>query len=386
MSGWRAVAEKLLGRRASEPASSYEIDCACGRKVGGTRGSTEHVAYCVACGTALFVLPQSVYPRPRANPAEPAASPKTDRARRKPVVISEPPVAERPPEAPPPSQRESGTARNGLRTGRELPAPPEQASPQPRSLAGPRPRRRIVTPVRLVLAGVAAVISLTVWWSLRVAAHSQAERTIVTASRLAQQALEENDLAQAARHFQEVRQALDVLGRTDSRAREMRQTADEITASAELARSSLFDILHEAAATTTRSGKAMWDDTFRSSYRDEWVLIDAHVTRTAEPASGRKFSIEFPLADGADRAVVVGDLACFERIVQGGSSQRVIFAAQLEDVVRDAGGEKSWQFVLRPATAFLWAAPDNLERIGVDVDDDTRRLLADQSGLLGVYQ
>jgi hypothetical protein len=204
----------------------------------------------------------------------------------------------------------------------------------------------------------------------------------------AQRALDENDLVEAARRFQDVRAALDLLGRSDSHARALRQTAKEITASAELARSSLFEILHEAVATTARSGETMWSDTFRSSYRDEWVLIDAQVIRSADSSTGQRFEIDFPLSTGAERVLIVGDLACFEQAVPGGSPRRVIFAAQLDEFSHQANqDEAAWRIVLRPATAFLWSAPENLERLGFDVvDDDTKRVLAEQSSLLERYQ
>ncbi len=383
MSGWLAVAEKLFGRPAGELPMSYTIECACGRQMSGTRGAAEQVTFCAACGTALFILPQSVYPRPRGMPVESAApsQPASQPQRRR---------AANPVGAP----RE--TAPKARQPPEEIPAQPHRDEPAaPRAdpvlertpkINAARLRRKLFGPVRLVLMGVAVVTGLTVWWSIRVSARNEAERILVSAVKLAQQALDENDLGEAARRFQDVRQALDTLGRTDSRARELRQATAEITASADLARSSLYDILHEAVATTARSGSTMWEDTFRSSYRDEWVLIDAHVTRTADASYGQKFEIEYPLSTATERVQIVGDLACFERAVQGGSARRVIFAAQLDDFSHVAQGEAAWQVVLRPATAFLWSAPEHLQRLGIEIDEETKQVLAEQSSLLGGYQ
>lgn len=382
MSGWLAVAEKLFGRPAGELPSAYQIECACGRKVSGARGDRVHISYCAACGTALVVLPKSVYPRPRglsveaAVPAQPASrSPRRRTAKRAqdhaPGRSKSEPAAEQAPRPPvrddPPSTR------------RDLP----NRIPQ---IDAPRLRRKILSPVRVVLLGVALVSGLTVWWSARVRERNDAERTLSAAVRQAQQALDEHDLGEAAQRYQEIRQALNTLGRSDSRANELRQTAVEIIASANLARSSLFDILEEAMATMARSGSAMWTDTFRSSYRDEWVLIDAVVTRAAEPSARERFEIDFPLSSGTDRAVIVGDLTCFERAVPGGSPRRVIFAAQIAEFTHAPADQAAWRVVLRPATAFLWTASDNLERLGVEIDDGTKQVLAEQSALLGVYQ
>jgi hypothetical protein len=202
---------------------------------------------------------------------------------------------------------------------------------------------------------------------------------------LGQQALDDNDLNEASRQFQEVRRALDVLGRDDARALALRQTAAEITASADLTRTSLYEILREAVTTSTGKGRHdAWSDTFQSSYHGEWVVIDANVSRLQEESGGRKFQIDFPLVHGMHRATVVGDLPCFERVVAGGSPQRVIFAAQLEEVSPKSAGSTAWQVVLRPATAFLWSASGNLARIGFETDEATERLLASQSSAVGV--
>lgn len=383
MSGWLAVAEKLFGRPANELPSAYAVECACGRQVSGARSGAEQVTFCAACGTALFVLPRSVYPRPRGVQAEPAVRPpipakpqsrrtahpvKTPRAAvPKPARVADRPPADSKPDEPVASHPEPVFDRNP-------------------KIEPPRLRRKLLGPVRLVVLGIAAVIGLTMWWSYRVSRRNEAERTLATSIRLAQQAFEENDLGEAANRFRDVRAALDTLGRTDSRAQELRQTAAEISASADLARSSLYDILNEAVATTERSGRALWADTFRSSYRDEWVLIDALVTRTSDSSGGRRFEIDLPLTAGGGRVQIVGDLACFERAVPGGSARRVIFAAQLDDFTTVPQNGAAWRIVLRPATAFLWSAPEHLERLGVEVDDETKRILAEQSSLPGMYQ
>jgi hypothetical protein len=383
MSGWLAVAEKLFGRPAGELPTSYTIECACGRQMSGTRGTAEQVTFCAACGTALFVLPHSVYPRPRGMPVEPAApSPPASQPQRRRVANP----AGAPRETAPKTRRPPDDVPTQPRRGEPSALQGDPVLERTPKFNAARLRRKLLSPVRLVLMGVAVVTGLTVWWSIRVSARNEAERILVSSVKLAQQALDENDLGGAAQRFQEVQKALDTLGRTDSRARELRQTTAEITASADLVRSSLYDILNEAVGTTARSGATMWEDVFRSSYRDEWVLIDAHVTRTADASSGQKFEIEYPLSTATERVMVVGDLECFERAVPGGSPRRVIFAAQLGDFSHVPRGEAAWQIVLRPATAFLWSAPEHLERLGIEIDEETKQVLADQSSLLGMYQ
>jgi hypothetical protein len=259
-----------------------------------------------------------------------------------------------------------------------------------------RLRRKLFHPVRLVLAGVAVVVGSTCWWIWHLHALDQVERTVVSAGRQAELALEEHDLGEAARQFRQVRSALDVLGRNDSRARALRQTAAEISAAADLARVSLFDMLHEASLMTSSAARESWIEMFRSNYRDEWVVLDAHVSRTTDPADGRRYDIDFRLAEGPNQALIVGDLPAFDRVmtavksgaVKSGNAEpvRVIFAAQLDDCSPDPKHEHTWRIVLKASSGFLWSSADHLELLGLAADDETKQLLADQSVKLGIAQ
>jgi hypothetical protein len=257
-----------------------------------------------------------------------------------------------------------------------------------------RLRRKLLSPVRLVLAGVALVVGLTICWIWHLSALGQAERTVISATKQAELALEEHDLGEAARQFRAVRSALDVLGRNDSRARGMRQTAAELSAAADLASGSLFDILHEASSLPSNAARESWAETFRSNYRNEWVVLDARVSRIVDSArgdaaEGRRYDIEFRLADGPpdnlNQALIIADLPAFDGVISpGGEPLRMIFAAQLDDCSPDPQHANTWRIVLRPSTGFLWSSVQHLELVGVTADDETKQLLADQSTQLGI--
>jgi hypothetical protein len=253
-----------------------------------------------------------------------------------------------------------------------------------------RLRRKLFSPVRIVLAGVLLVVGLTITWIWHLNALSNAERTVAAATKQAELALEEHDLGEAARQYRQVQRALDVLGRNDSRARALRQTAFELTAAAELARASLFEILHEASSMNSSAARESWAATFHSNYRDEWVVIDARVSRfvdaaRGDSADGRRYDIDFRLAEGENQAVIVADLTAFDaKITAGTDPQRVIFAAQLDECSPDPEHANTWRIVLRPSTGFLWSNAQNLELLGVAVDDETKQLLADQTAHLGI--
>lgn len=387
MSGWLTAAQDLFRRRAGVP-TPFEIECVCGKVVEGQRTAVAQTIACPACRDRLFVLPISVYPLPRApkrkvritpSPGKRTRRPSSDNRAAEPHEETSPnELSEQRPEA---QRSVAQTVKPGSDEREPAPKPPPPPSPAP---TRDRLRRRLFSPVRIVLAGVAVVVSLTVWWTLRHAARDQAERTIVSAAKLGEQALSEHDLGEAARQYQKVRDALDLLGRNDPQARVLRQAARETTAAAELAKSSLFDILHEAANTASSES---WSSTFRSSYRDEWVVLDVPVARTTESSGAARYEIKFPIAFGKNHAVVVADLRAFDKALsRGGEPERVIFAAQLDDCIRDPQVKDGWQIVLRPGTGFLWSSASNLELLGMTIDDGTKNILIAQSGYLGITQ
>jgi hypothetical protein len=389
MNGWLAAAEKLFTGRAIQPPTPYELTCVCGHFITGTRSAASQRPVCPECATTLFVLPASVYPLPPAP-------------RRKPLVR---PLKK-------PAEADSAeTAASEVAAPQVMKTAATSAPPEPRIAAGPRavraPRRslrqfvgesalalkldrlhrRVFSPVKLVLAGVLTVVALTGWWIVRLHDREEAETIVVSAARLADQALDDRDLKEAAHQFRRVCAALDLLGRSDPQARELRQSASEIVAAVDLCRASLFEMLHDANDAELGKTHLTWDEIFKLNYCGEWVVIDAKVTRSQEPGPGRRYVIEFPLADGRTRGEVVGDLEVFDHALSaGGHAQRLIFAAQLDDCRRDPQPGGAWQIVLRPNTGFLWSGAGNLELLGVPVDNETRQVLTDQSRHLGLLQ
>jgi hypothetical protein len=158
-------------------------------------------------------------------------------------------------------------------------------------------------------------------------------------------------------------------------------------AAADLSRVSLFDMLHEANDAASGRASLTWSETFRLSYRNKWIVLDAPVSRSVDQSSGHRFDIDFPLTLGPEQALIVGDLQIFEKAVAtDGTAKRVIFAAQLDDCRQESDHEGLWKISLQPATGFLWSSPERLELLGVGVDDATKRILDEQAGLLGIAQ
>jgi hypothetical protein len=219
MGRWLAAAEKLFKRPGNEPLSPFEVECACGHVVAGQRSAAVQTPICPACRAALFVLPASVYPQPKAPKRKVVLAPKPQIEF---VALDDVVVGAEPG----PTTKVGGTA--PAKTARETPAAareaPQRAPRRPvkqvvRAVADAvdigRLRRKVFTPVRLVLAGVAFVVALTGWWIVHLRGLDEAERVVVSASKQGNLALEEHDLGEASRQFRLVRQALDALGRND---------------------------------------------------------------------------------------------------------------------------------------------------------------------------
>ncbi len=396
MDGWLVVAEKLFGGR-SQPPPPFEVTCACSRVVRGERTRAFQTVTCPDCHAQLFVLPVSVYPPPKSHKRKALVGPA--------VTV---PVDAAPSDAVETDTRPSGLPPKVVHTAPSKPAVDASVSsvikdtavvPAPRrslrQIVGASPltlkldrlRRRVFTPVKLVLTGVLGVVVVTGWWIAHLRNLQEAEKIVVSAARRGEQALQERDLSEAARQYRKVRASLDQLGRNDPAARVLRQTAAETSAAADLSRASMFEILHEASGAAAGKTHLTWDEIFKTSYKDAWVVVDAQVSRAADPASGRRYDVDFPVIDGRNRGVLVADLEIFDWVLSaGGGPQRVIFAAQMADIRPVAQLNDTWQIVLRPGTGFLWSSAQNLELLGVTVDDPTAQLLADQTRHLGIPQ
>src|SRR5207253_1922707 len=108
---------------------------------------------CPACHATLFVLPASVYPRPRV-PLVVLAKP------RPPKNVEPEPVEQ--PAAPTVSEK---TARRRARKRGESPAETTPApKPPPLAVAVPRRRRKWITPLRVVLISICLLVTVMTWW------------------------------------------------------------------------------------------------------------------------------------------------------------------------------------------------------------------------------
>lgn len=368
MPHWLSAAGKAFQRRPVKEPQRFELRCLCGTALAGDRAESYQRLICPNCQTPHFVLPASVYPAPRMPKP---AKPKQDAPTPAPLPI----VPQRVIESVPP-----------VRRSRSTPAPaPSRPAPEPalvRNSAGQWLTRKCLTPVRLVLLSVLCVVGGTAYWMAHTRAIQNAQVEFASASKRGQDALSRKDFATAAEELEVACLALDRLGRDDPPARIIRQQRRECQAASHLVLKSLHELLDEAVAeNSTAMG---WSETFRALYKDSWMVFETTITRTNELPPASRFRVDFPILSGQQRAVLLADVKVFDGLPTEQPSQRVIFAAQLEDFRRDPQSANTWQIVLRPDSAFLWSGADSYQALDVVLDAQSTKTLAEQTALLGI--
>lgn len=308
----------------------------------------------------MFVLPRSPYPPVKSQPATDANQDAGTRTKQK----------------SPREPRHSGDA--------------ETATPD----LSLKPRRRMITPVRITILVAVAVVVATGYWLHRRNVVDRAERAFVRHSEAGRDALKQGDHAAAKFEFEQAVAAAEVLERDDDKARRARQMFRECTAIVNLSPETLFGILEEAAVVSEKSTKD-WQKSFEREFAGKWLVLDT--TLRQEPATGG-VSIDYPLDVGGHPVEIRGGLEVYDQVsFEDVGYRRVILAVQLKSCERSEG---RWIVEFDPASAFLWSNYDNLLAVGfavapesradavgeIDAASELRQLLDQQSQLVGLKE
>lgn len=334
MANWLSRATDAFRKPPPPEPEPYSIRCDCGRTIAGHRVPSAQRPSCPSCGRQVFILPANVYPVPKKNkkpkpPVEVApadevveAAPKTRKAERQQPVSSSKP-------APPP-------------TGILLES-----------------QTRLLTPLRMIVAAIAVIGSLT-GWGLWYRYRIESAKTIVqSAQEAGMKALQEGDFGVAAKELGRARDAVDLLGRTDPDAKSIRRNSREATAANDLSIFSLFDVLNEFARSKSLA----------SQHRGRWVLMDAQVVNS-DQAQG-PCELDMPLLfDGMSFRIEIDSKLVREaaRQSQEAGPARVIFAAPILEIRLPSDKEPRARVILDGRTAFLWTTLDTYALLGFSED------------------
>lgn len=388
MAGWFSRIIKGGEPTEAEPVE-FVLTCRCGQTVTGIRGRRMQVAVCRACTYQICVLPCSPYPRPKVRtPKKPA----------KPLVPKRPPRATQrvmedddEPRTPPPLPK---------RTGRVDDPPGKKSTNAKRSVQGPQKgqaapprddfqplaiRRKIVTPLRLAVVGMVAVISLAGWWVWHQRAISKAIETFAVTTKAGRSALAASEFDRADQQLRLAVAALDLLKRDDREARQVRQQAREAAAANGLSMISLFELLGEARQTQKMAGND-WQKILKQSYLGDWFLFDSNAF---EFASGDppKWTFTLPLVSGSETIQVQGDLTKWSKQIGAGERPtQFVLAGKLSEIRAVGSGGNAWEIVLDGDSICLWTDPVAYAALGGSVDEATVATLKSQAQILGVAE
>lgn len=375
MAGWLSRATSLF-QQTPPPPEPFEVECDCGGKVTGQRSTSYQRPACSICERPVFVLPINVYPatKPKSTAkkstkkstedASTSLSPKMKSAIQDAEADAEPGS----------SKRRSRSKTSDERVG-QSPAVAE-------SLLIPEPREPLMTPLRMVTAAIVIISALTVgglWHRQRI---QTAKVTALQAADAGKAAIQENDFVKASQELERARNAVDLLGKTDQSANEIRRLSREVTALVKLDSNSLPEFLSE----TLSNGKRESGDSLLLSPLDQgaWVIFDARVlTVTSAP---NRCVIDAPIL--LPQAIVQIEiespvLAKLPRADASGDAPRAVFAAQIDRLSAPSGDPRTSILTLNGKTAFLWTNYETLVAAGFraadsETEQQTRSLLEKQ--------
>ena len=205
-----------------------------------------------------------------------------------------------------------------------------------------------------------AISALTIGFLWHRNAIAIAQATVSTAADAAKVAIREKDFALGAKEYERARLAVDLLGRTDQTSDEIRRLSKEATALANLASSSLIEILQEALS----DAKPNQTESLRIASLDKnaWVIFDTRLI----PIDGKdRFLVDAPIILGKVTIQIEIMSAVLARVPQNDEDPpRVIFAAQIEEISAPQGDPPKSKLMLNGKSAILWTSYDTYFAIG----------------------
>jgi hypothetical protein len=354
MAGWLRSAAGVFGRRPAAVPQPYVVLCPCGARVDGERTDAHQMRACPGCRRELLIFPASVYPEPKRPPvAKRPAEPDLDLTESAPGEplhkVAVPP--------PTPIQPTSSRAVRSSRASRQEQVA-EAAAAASETIA--KLRRKVFTPLKLAVLGIVVLVAVTGWYLVHRQRIAAAEGRLKETLRIAEESLQDRVWERADEFHRESVRLMDFLGREDSQARRVRQLSREVGVIVNLLPKNLADLVDEATGDEWGAGDLTWDQVFRASYRDSWIVIDATVEAAEEPG---KVRIPAAVLNGDVACLIDSDLAVLEAIPAAELPCRVVIGAQFKDLRPEPGNEKLWRAVFDRETAFAWVFPQLLGEV-----------------------
>ncbi|WP_339733993.1 hypothetical protein [uncultured Gimesia sp.] len=377
MADWLKIPSKKK-RREEDIPEPYEIVCVCGVSLSGYRRKTPSRHLCQQCDEAYFILPRNSYPAPKARKKKKQVPTKQELVE---LILNTPFMAK---------FQEKRKQKQAARQAGEAVAT-ATAKPKVSRFELPAPRTKLITPFRGILAGIMLIVGLTAYGILHSRNLEQASETLKIATATGEDLLKQGDLPAANTAYQEAFHALEVLGRTDQSANEIRQTSRELQAINLQAVSPLFELADEAVTKIKQSDEQSWNSLFDLRYAGSWMIFEASLLplppdpETEEP----RFRLNLPVL--LDEYTLYLELTSpsFLEYLEQHPGQPLIFAAQIATFQQAASQSDTGIIELDGKTAFLWSHLDLYEQLGIQFDEFHNRnqiegVLNQQTQFLGL--
>ncbi|MCH9656555.1 MAG: hypothetical protein K0U86_21750 [Planctomycetes bacterium] len=380
MADWLKIPSKQK-RREEDIPEPYEIVCVCGVSLSGYRRKKPYRHACQQCDETYFILPRNSYPPPKARKKKKQLPTQQQVSE---YILNSSLVTR---------FLEKRALKKASREPRET-QPQTVATPKVSPFELPPPRTRLITPFRGILAGIALIIGLTAYGIIHSRKLDQASVTLKAAILSGEALLKKNDLVGADAAYQEAFQALEILGRDDPTANEIRQTSRELQAINAQAVSPVFEIAEEAVSNIKQNDLASWESLFNVRYADTWMifettLIPLPVKEAEEDAQTPRFRLNLPIM--LDEYTLSLELTSptFLTYLEQHPGQPLIFAAQIKSFRQEPNQQGAGTILLNGETAFLWSHLKLYEQLGIQFDEfhDRKKIeamLNQQSQYLGV--
>lgn len=341
--------------RSARGEQSFAIRCECGRMLRGRRDVAHREVACPACGAALFILPRNPRRRPAGlDSTNVPAVVRTNRTEEDEKSSTATSTA---------SPRGRGLFHRGARSVASAASDIRDSAVKRPFLASGR--------VRLFLAGLAALMAITLAWYHRRQTHY--DHVLNVAREEAQGALIAGDYRTAADRSRAAAEAARILRDNTERGRAAVQLAREANVWDRLALTpleSLTAILDGArsddGALDVRHAQAEFERLFagRTILIDAWITVDEGPSPQGEAQSRptRTARLEWLLAGNSSRVELALGSESILDALDLAHATRVLVGAELATLEPPAAPSASWTMRIRAGSATLMTVPEPFAR------------------------
>jgi hypothetical protein len=364
----KQIKAKLQGSAEAAVATPYEVQCVCGDTVTGVRRATWIQRECQSCLQSVFVLPANTYPSTPSVPSEILDGSFTDRL--KSVVAELLPRREQ-------ETVDSASSAKPVSTVATADADPPRAV----ATAEEKVHRRlslptfdikvavfrIVTPFRILMLAMIAVVTLTAYWMTYQRAVEAAHHTWLKSTDDALALLEDRDFLQLEVVLTKAVNAGKVLGKDDPEWRGTLNLLQETQAINSIAAGSLLMAFHRAYDTNASlvAGAAAL---LREEASTGTFVFDSYLHHHPETAG--VLLMDLPATPGLHSVEVTITVPGIQDLLHANGDERVLFAAQIRSVQAPASDTRdAWKLQIDPHSFVLLTNPVHCEEIGLSPDD-----------------